>query len=105
HVIGALTEVKQDRAGLAERAPVVEDQRRNPERRVVVAEQLATAGAIEHVDLATLVLDPELGEQQPDLVAVARDGRVVEEHQRRIMWPGAAGCMGDQPAMLSGARS
>src|SRR2546421_124899 len=42
--------------------------------------QLFPVRAVEHVDLASLVLDPQLREQQPHLVAVARDRVVVEEH-------------------------
>ena len=58
-----LGEVERDRVGFSERSPVVDHQRRDPERGVECAEQFEAPRAIDHVDLAPLVLDPEMGEQ------------------------------------------
>jgi len=67
----ALGEVEHDRVRLAHRAAVVEHERRDAERGVEVTEQLQATGAVDHVYLAALVLDPQVGEQLAHLVAVA----------------------------------
>src|SRR5207248_8674566 len=64
-----------------ERRAVVEHERRDAQRRVEVAEHVAPVRAIDDVDEAPLVVEAEMREQQPRLVAVAGDGIVVEEHQ------------------------
>ena len=43
-------------------------------------EDLSPRRAIDHTQLLSLVRDPELRQQQPHLVTVARDRRVVEQH-------------------------
>ena len=78
----ALGEMEGDRVRLAERAPVVEDERRNPQARVESTEDLRSVRAVDHVELTALVVNTEVGEQEPDLVAVAGDLGVVEEHRR-----------------------
>ena len=54
-----------------QRATVIEYERRHPQTRVEVPEQLEPVCAIDHVHLATHVIGAEVREQQPDLVAVA----------------------------------
>ena len=76
----ALAEKPEDRAGLAERPAVVEHERRHAQRRVEPAEHLRPVGAVDDVERPPLVRDPEVREQQPNLVAVAGDRAVVEEH-------------------------
>src|SRR6516165_12171270 len=62
---------------LRERTSVVEDERGHAQSRVQGAEQLLPVRAIDDRDVDGLVLEPEVGEEEPHLVAVARDGRVV----------------------------
>jgi hypothetical protein len=76
----ALAEVPEDRSGFCERAPVVEDQGGHVQCRVQVAEHVATVRAIHDVDLAQLERQAEMRAQQPDLVTVAGDRAVVQEH-------------------------
>ena len=84
HVRGPVPEVPEDRVRLPERPPVVEHERRHAKRRVQLTEKLLAVRPIDDVDVLELVLDPELRQKQPHLVAVARDRRVVEEHGRTL---------------------
>jgi hypothetical protein len=70
--LGPLRQVDEDRVRLGQRPAVVEDQRRHPQRRVEAAENRGSVGAVEDIELSALVVDAELRQQQPDLVAVAR---------------------------------
>src|SRR5262249_37729156 len=79
----ALAEVPEDRSRLAERAAVVEHERRHTQARIELAEQLAPIRAVGDVDGLPLVGNAEVREQQPHLVAIARDRAVVEQHQTR----------------------
>src|SRR6266576_4850636 len=81
----ALAEVPEDRARRAERTSVVEHERRHTQRRVEPAEHLRPVRPVDHVQRTTLVRDPELGKQEPNLVAVARDRAVVQEDQASTM--------------------
>ena len=92
----ALAEVPEDRAGLGERAAVVEDEGGDPEGRVQLTEELGPVRAIRDVDCAPLERKAEMGKKQPHLVAVARDGAVVQEHLddhigRGLAWRDAVG--------------
>src|SRR5262249_55676810 len=80
HEGGAFAEVRDDRVRLGERAAVVEYEGRNTERRVQPSEKLRARRAIDDVDLPSLVRQTEVREEQPDLVAVARDRAVVQKH-------------------------
>ena len=55
-----------------------------------LAEQLAAVRAVDDVHLVALVLEPQMREQQPHLVAVAGDRTVVEKHAARIRVSGSA---------------
>src|SRR5512133_1550295 len=68
----------------AERPAVVEDERRHAQRRVEPAEHLGPVRAVDDVHRPPLVWDPEVGEEQPNLVAVARDRAVVEQHRSSL---------------------
>ena len=106
NVLGAVAEVPEDRVRLGEVPAVVELQRRHAERRVLAAEDLRPVRAVEHVDLDPLVRDPEQGEQEPHLVAVARVLGVVEPQSQGRRWqrskPGSAG---REPKAACGVRS
>ena len=54
---------------------------------IQVSEQLRPARAVDDVYVDSLVREPEEREQEPDLVAVARDRRVVEQHIRNASRP------------------
>ena len=92
HETRFLPEVPEDRSGLGDRPAVVEDERGHAEIRVQVTEDLGAVGAIDHVELAPLVRDPEVRQEEPHLVAVARDRRVVEEHAATLPAAAAAAC-------------
>jgi hypothetical protein len=81
----ALAEVPEDRPRLAERPAVVEDERGDPQGGVQVAEHLLPVRAVDDVHRPPLVRDPEVGQEQPDLVAVARDRAVVEQHAASLV--------------------
>src|SRR5438874_452635 len=81
HEARSVAEVPEDRARLAERATVVEHERRHPQRGVEPAEHIASVRTVDHVQGATLVRDPEESEEQANLVAVARDRVFVEDDQ------------------------
>src|SRR3954447_16152937 len=83
----ALAEEPEDRAGLADRAAVVEHDRRDAQRRRQSAEHLVAIGAVADVELLPLVRDPEVREQEANLVAVARDRAVVEQHGQTLVAP------------------
>ena len=83
HVLGALAEVPQDRVRLRERPAVVEHQGRDAEAGIQLTEHLFSVGAVDDRELDRLDLEPEVGEEEANLVAVARDGRVVEQHVRQ----------------------
>jgi hypothetical protein len=68
-----LCEVPEDRAGLRERATVVQHESRNAEVRVEAPEYLPAVRAIDDVEVPALVLEAEVREEQAHLVAVARD--------------------------------
>src|SRR5689334_7820458 len=78
---GAVGEVPEDRVRLRERAAVVKDERRHPESGIELPDHLRPVRAVDDAHLLPLVLDAEMREQQPDLVAVAADLTVVEEHR------------------------
>ncbi len=80
HEPRAVGEVPEDCARLGEGAAVVQDQGRNTERRVLPAEQLGPVRTVGNVHVPALVRDPEVRKEQPNLVAVARDRAVVQEH-------------------------
>jgi hypothetical protein len=84
HVLRRVPEEPEDRVRLRERTSVVEDERGHAQSRVQGAEQLLPVRAIDDRDVDGLVLEPEVGEEEPHLVAVARDGRVVEKHTRSL---------------------
>ena len=86
HERGAVGEVPEDRVRLGEGATVVEHERRHAERRVQPAEDVGAVGAIGDGELVAVEREPELGEEQAHLVAVARDRRVVEQHLSAL-WP------------------
>jgi hypothetical protein len=75
-----VAEVPEDRVRLGERPPVVEHDRRYPPCRVELVELVTGRRAVDDLDLACLVGDAEVREQQPDLVAIARDRAVEEDH-------------------------
>jgi hypothetical protein len=75
-----LREVPEDRTGLRERAAVVQHERRDAEIRVQAPEHVGAIRAIHDVEVAPLVLEAEVCEEEAHLVAVARDRRVVEKH-------------------------
>ncbi len=81
HEAGALAEVPEDRTGLSQRPPVVEHERRHAQRGIQTAEHIRSVRAVDDVECLRLVLEAEVREQQPHLVAVARDRAVVEEHR------------------------
>jgi hypothetical protein len=62
------------------RAPVVEHERRHAQGRVQVADDVGAVGAVDDVERPALERQAEMRGQQADLVAIARDGRVVEDH-------------------------
>ena len=72
-VLGTVGEVPEDRVRLGQRTPVVEDERRHAEAGVELAEQLLAVRPVHDRDIDRLVLEAEVGEQEPHLVAVARD--------------------------------
>ena len=76
----AVGEVPEDRVRLGERASVVEDERRHAQPGVEVTEDLRAVRAVDDRQLDRLVLEAELREEKPHLVAIARDRRVVEQH-------------------------
>ena len=80
----SVAEVPEDRVRLGERSSVVQDESRNAEAGVQLAEELRAVRALDDGDLHRLVLEAELREQEPHLVAVARDCGVVEEHRRSV---------------------
>src|SRR3970282_1574563 len=75
-----LPQVPEDRVRLGEGPAVVEDERGHAESRVETAQQLGSSRTIDHGHVDRLVRHAEMGEEEPHLVAVARDGRVVEQH-------------------------
>ena len=78
--VRAFGEVPEDRARFGQMPAVVELEHRHTKRRVLVAEQRAAALLRARVHLDRLERDAELGQQQPNLVTVARRLRVVQEH-------------------------
>jgi catechol 2,3-dioxygenase-like lactoylglutathione lyase family enzyme len=100
----SLAEVPEDRTRLGEWAPIVQDESRNPQSRVQRPQQLETARAIDDADLLARVLHAEVGQQQPDLVAVTGDLRVEQQQicgwrlRARVVSPSAA-------RIAAGARS
>ena len=85
-----VAEVPEDRVRLGERTAVVEDERRHAEPGVEVAEELLAVRAIHHRHVHGLVPEPEVGEQEPHLVAIAGDRRVVEQHVDSVVGRGYA---------------
>src|SRR5690242_1655774 len=75
-----LAEVPEDRSRLAERPAVVEHERRHAQGRVEAAEHVRPVRAVDDVHRPPLVRQAEVREQQPNLVAVARDRAVVQQH-------------------------
>src|SRR5581483_6947443 len=71
HEASSLAEVPENRARLAETATVVEHERRDAQRRVQPAEGTGPVRSVDDVELAALVRDAEVREQQPHLVTVA----------------------------------
>ncbi len=80
----ASCQIPDDRAGLAQRPAVVEDQRRHAHRRIEITDDLWPVGAIDDIERTALEWQAEMRGQQADLVAIARDGRVVEDHAATI---------------------
>ena len=77
----AACEVVDDRVRLGDRPTVVKHERRHAQRRIQLGEQLGAIRAVNDAQLVTLVVDSQLRQQQPHLVAVARDLGVVEQHR------------------------
>ena len=84
HEARSPTQVPEDGARLAQRAAVVEHERRHAQRRIEIADHVAAVGAVDDVERAALERQAQMRRQQADLVAVARDGRVVEDHAATI---------------------
>ena len=81
HEARPLTEVPDDRVRLGQRAAVVEHERRHAARGAQPVELVPRLRSVDGVDEARLVRDAEVREQQPHLVAIARDRAVVEQHR------------------------
>ena len=77
-------QIPEDRARLAQRPAVVEHERRHAQRRIEIADDVGAVGAVDDVERAALERQAEVRGQQANLVAVARDGRVVEDHAATI---------------------
>ena len=61
HVPGAVSEVPENRVRLGEGTTVVEHERRYPQGRVQVSQQLGPVRPIDDIDLASLVGQTEVG--------------------------------------------
>ena len=101
HELRPVAEVPEDRVRLRERAAVVENERRNAEARIQLAEHLGAVRAVDDRQLHGLVLDPELREQKAHLVAVARGRRVVQKHVDSVVGRGYALVMATAAGRLS----
>ena len=77
-------QIPEDRARLAQRAAVVQHERRHAQRRIEIADDVRTVGAVDDIELAALEGQTEVRRQQANLVAIAGDGRVVEDHAATI---------------------
>jgi hypothetical protein len=80
HEARSFPEIPENGSRLGERTAVVEHKRGYPKGGVEASEKLWPAGAVDDVDGATLERNPEVREQQPHLVTVARNRTVVEDH-------------------------
>ena len=76
----AFAEVPEDRSRFGKGPPVVEDERRHPAGRIQLREERTRLGPVDDIDRPAFVGHRELREQQPNLVTVARDRAVVQEH-------------------------
>ena len=81
---GPVREIPEDRARLAERPAVLEDHGRHAEAGVEIAEHLLAVRLVDDGERTPLVLDAEEGEEEANLVAVARDRRVVEDDRHSL---------------------
>src|SRR5262245_17216191 len=79
HVRSPVGEVPEDRVGLSEAAAVLQHHRGDAEARVEIAENLLAVRPVHDGERPAFVLDAEEGEEEPNLVTVARDRRVVED--------------------------
>jgi hypothetical protein len=77
----AVAEVPEDRVRLRQRPPVVEHDRRHAQSRVQPAEEVRSVRAVDDVHVAPVVWDAEVREEKANLVAIARDRTVVEQHR------------------------
>ena len=62
HEPGAFPEVPEDRSGLGQRPPVVENERRNAEVRIEPTEDLAAIRAVDDVEITPVVRQRQVGE-------------------------------------------
>lgn len=79
--LGALGQVGEDRVRLGQRLPVIGFEDGRHTGRIEARELVRERVAAEDVDVHALVVDAELGQQQPHLEAVARGRVVVQAHQ------------------------
>src|SRR5687767_11914857 len=82
-----LGEVQEDGVGLWEVAAVVELEHRDAALHVLLLELRRLTLLLQDVDGDDLTRDLQLCESEPDLVAVARDGGVIEAHVRWRLTP------------------
>src|SRR5262249_16050376 len=80
NVLRPLAEIPQNRVRLPERATVVEDKRRDSQRRIQATEQLLATRPVDDVDFLPLERRTQVCQQEAHLVAVARNGGVVQLH-------------------------
>jgi hypothetical protein len=79
-VAAAVGEVPEDRVRLGQRPPVLEHHRRHVERRAEAAQHRRSIRVVDNRQLLPLELDAEQAKDQANLVAVAGNRVVVEQH-------------------------